>query len=231
MSARAQEVMAPALPQVNLLPPEVKAARGLARLKKWLALVVLLALVVCAGIVLLAMLQQKDAEDDLGLQQAETERLMAEQARYAEVPAVLGALDRALAAREVGMSTEILWRPYLQAIAATTPEGVRIENLRVQGATPILLPSAPTDALSAWSVNTITFTAQSLVLPDTETWLRALATVPGFANPLFSQATLTETDGVVHYNVSATVQVNEQAYALRFSAEAAAAAEATEEEE
>src|SRR5665647_1688450 len=105
--------MAPLLPQVNLLPPEVKAARGLARLKKWLALVVLLALLVCAGIVLLAMLQQKDAEDDLGLQQAETERLMAEQARYAEVPAVLGALDRALAAREVGMSTEILWRPYL----------------------------------------------------------------------------------------------------------------------
>ena len=143
MSTRSQAAMAPLLPQVNLLPPEIRAARGLTRVKRWLALVVLLALLVAAGLVLLAMMAQQSADAELAVQQQETERLMSEQARYTEVPVVLGALDRARTAREVGMSTEILWRPYLNAIAATAPEGVRIENLRYQGSTPMVLPAAP----------------------------------------------------------------------------------------
>jgi hypothetical protein len=95
---------------------------------------------------------------------------------------------------------------------------VRIENLRYDGVTPMVLPAGPADALSAWSVGTISFTAQSATLFDTEAWLRALTTVPGFADPWFSAATLTETEGAIYYAVTATVQVNEQAYALRFPA-------------
>jgi len=222
MSARAQAGMASLLPQVNLLPPEVKAARGLARVKRWLGFVILLVLLVAAGPVLLATMAQRTADAELAVHQQETERLVSEQARYAEVPVVLAALDRARTAREVGMSTEIVWRPYLYAIAATAPEGVRIETLRYQGITPMMLAAAPADALAAWSVGTITFTAQSTTTFDTEAWLRSLVTVPGFADPWFSTATLTSVAGdsgdAILYNVTATVQVNEQAFANRFPA-------------
>jgi Tfp pilus assembly protein PilN len=221
--------MAPLLPQVNLLPPEVKAARGLVRVKRWLALVVLLAVAAAGGLVFKGILDETAAEDELAEAQDDTARLVREQETYAEVPVVLDALSRATSAREIGMSTEILWRQYLQAVAATAPEGVRIENLKSVSATPMALPAAPTDTLSAAGISMITFTAQSATIPDTEAWLRALATVPGFSDAWFSQAVLSETGETPMYNVAAAVIVTSDGYAQRFSAETLAALEAEED--
>ena len=106
MSARAQAVKTP-LPQVNLLPPEVKAARGLTRVKRWLAIAVVVALVLAAGMVAKAVMDQKAADAELALAEDDTVRLLSVQERYAEVPPVVGALARARNAREVAMSTEI----------------------------------------------------------------------------------------------------------------------------
>ena len=39
---------APSLPQVNLLPPEIKAARNLSRIKGWLGVALLMTLVLAA---------------------------------------------------------------------------------------------------------------------------------------------------------------------------------------
>lgn len=223
MSAKAVSVGAPALPQVNLLPPEVKAARGLAKVKQWLAVVVILSLVLSAGLVFIAILEQEAADRELALVQERTAELEAEQQRYAEVPLVLAALDRARNAREVGMSTEIRWMPYYSAIAATAPPGVSIESIKVQSATPMVSAIGPTDALSALGISVITFSAQSSTVPDTEAWLRALEQVPGFSDPWFSQATLNEAGDVVAYNVAAAVIVVDDARLRRFSAEQDAA--------
>lgn len=231
MSARAQAGMAPLLPQVNLLPPEVKAARGLARIKRWLAVGVLVTLVLATGLVVKGVMDKKAADEELAAAQQDTAGLLEEQAQYAEVPIVQAALARATSAREIGMSTEILWRPYLQAIAATAPEGVRIENLKSVSATPMVLPSAPADALSALGVSIVTFTAQSATVLDTETWLRNLASIPGFSDPWFSQAVLTANGDIPLYNVSALVIVTDTGYARRFSAETLAAQEAAAAEE
>lgn len=217
MSARAQSLAAPALPQVNLLPPEITAARGLTRVKRWLVFLILVSMVGAVGLVALAMMTQAAAEAELAVHEQRTEELLSEQLKYAEVPVVLGALDQASAARRVGMSTEVLWRQYFAAIAATTPEGVRIETLQVAGGTPMQLPPDPADALSAPAVATVTFTAQSATLPDTEAWVVSLATIPGFADAWFTTHAIAERDGVVFYDVIATVQVNERAFALRFA--------------
>lgn len=217
MSARAQSLGAPALPQVNLLPPEVTAARGLARIKRWLLFVVLAAILAAVGIVALAMIAEQDAQAELDRAEERAAELMAEQEQYAEVPLVLSAVDLAEQARRNGMSTEVLWLPYLRAIAATLPDGVRLETFQMLGATPMVLPTEPQGALAAPSVATITFTAQSETVPDTEQWLIDLATVPGFADAWFTTKTITERDDVEFYDVVATVQVNEQAYALRFA--------------
>lgn len=218
MSARAQDLGAPALPQVNLLPPEVTAARGLARIKRWLVLVVLVALLAAVGIVALAMMAEQDANTELDREEQRTLDLRAEQAQYAEVPLVLDALRQAETARRIAMSTEVYWRPYFEAIAATAPEGVSIENVQLDSATPMQLHPPSADVLAGPAIGTITFTAQSETMPDLEAWVIALQGIPGFADPWFSQALVGETDGVVAYTVHATVQVTELALAERFDA-------------
>ena len=81
------------LPQVNLLPPEVRAARGLRNLKRWLAMALVLVLVLCAAVFALAKFTKMAADDDLASAQSETQRLQKEQQKYAEVPRVLSALQ------------------------------------------------------------------------------------------------------------------------------------------
>lgn len=206
----------PAVFQVNLLPPEVRSARTLTYVKRWLAGIVLFFVLLAVGLVALAVMAERAAQSELAAQQKDTADLLAEQEQYAEVPLVLGQLDQIVTAREMGMSTEILWKPYMAAVAATAPSGVEIETLNFAGATPLLLPAVPTDVLTAQSVGTISFTAKSLTLPDTAAWIDGLASVPGFADPWFSAVTLTEEEQVSYYTVNATVQVNGEAYANRF---------------
>lgn len=217
MSAKQPAVQAPALPQVNLLPPEVKAARGLARVKRWLAVALVVTLVGSAGIVGKAMLDQDAAADQLADAEDRTAALEAQKAEFAHVPVVLAALDRALLARRIGMSTEVRWRQYFEAVAAETPPGIRIENIKIVSATPMILPTAPADALSAQGVSVVAFTAQAATIPELETWLRQLPLVPGFSDPWYNQATYTalnETTGV--YQITAGVVLLADAYEHRF---------------
>lgn len=215
MSARAI-AMVPTVAQVNLLPPEVRAKRGLARTKRWLGAMIVLALVLAAGVVGLAWTTQKAANEELRAAEENTQRLLAEQAKYGEVPAVLSELDTIKASRTVAMSTEVIWPQYLSAIAATAPQGVSIDTVTVAGATPMLLPAPPVDPLQDASVSTVTFSASALTVPDTSAWLDGLETIPGFADAWFTSATVTEVEGQTLYTVAATVQIDAQAYAQRF---------------
>lgn len=217
MSAKSGTAFVPTQPQVNLLPPEVRAARGLKVVQRWLGLVVVIALGVAAGVVFLGTLAQRDADAKLADAQAETRDLMTERERYAEVPLVLGRLDTIKTARTIAMSTDVAWPAYLSAIAATAPPGVSIDVMAMTATTPMVVPNLPIDALQAINVGTITFTAKSLTVPDTQAWVMALATVPGFADPWFSSATITEIEGTPFYTVTATVQINEQAYTHRYA--------------
>ncbi len=241
MSARPPAVQAPPLAQVNLLPPEVRASRGLAKVKRWLALALVLAIVVAAGMVGKTIIDQGDADNQLAEAEDRTAELQAQAAEYAHVPIVMAALDQAIQARGYGMGSEILWRPYLDAIAATAPPGVRVENLQVVTATPVTPPVGATDALSVQGVSIITFTAQASTLADVEAWMTALWTVPGFSDPWYTVASLGTTNEVPMYTVNATVLVTSDAFTLRYdparlaaeAAEAAAAgdADAADEEE
>lgn len=205
-------------PQVNLLPPEIREARGLKAVKRVLALVLVFVVALCAAGFVLAYLDKGTASDDLAEAQAETARLQTEQQQYAEVPRVLGQLDTTKAARQLGMSTEVLWADYYGALAAVLPADVSFDSLAITQATPIAAAAPPSTPLQAPSIGQIAFTARSTTLPNTAQWVDALNSVPGFGDAWVSSASITE-DGetqTVYYNVSATVQVRDTAYALRF---------------
>ena len=207
---------APLLPQVNLLPPEIRAGRQFGRVKAWLGVSILITVLLCGLIVLWAAFASSQAQDELTQVQDENAALLAEQSTYAEVPQVLNQLGEAVDARTLGMASEILWRPYLAALAATTPGEVSVDTVSVVTAASAAGAVAPLSPLQAPSIGTLTFSGRSLTVPDTAAWLDQLATVPGFADPYVSSVQVTESEGVVYYQVTGTVQVSDVAYADRF---------------
>ena len=208
---------APLFPQVNLLPPEVRAARNLGRVKAWLGVGLVATLMLAALGYGAALLQGNAAADELTIAHSEGARLQADQAEYAEAPKVLGGLADAKAARLVGMSTEVAWTGYLNAISATLPPKVSIDNFSVKGGTPMVPAPAPATALQAPSLYTITFTGRSRTIPDSAAWADALNSVPGFADAWVSSASVTAQGTTTYYQVAGSVQVNDVALANRFA--------------
>lgn len=205
------------LPQVNLLPPEVRAARGLRSLKRLLAVVLVVVLGLCIGVFALAKLSQSAADDELASAKKETARLQAEQAKYAEVPRVLTALSDAQTARKIGMSTDVPWSAYYAAVTAVLPADVSIGVLTTTVATPMTAPSGAANPLQKSSVGQIQFTGRSTTVPNTAAWIDALNSVPGFSDAWASSATLAESPSkTVYYEVQVSVQVTSDAFSHRF---------------
>ncbi|MCZ2824687.1 MULTISPECIES: PilN domain-containing protein [unclassified Modestobacter] len=205
-----------ALPQVNLLPPEVLARRRFVKLRAWLALGLLVTISVCAAGWVLAEVQQDRATADLAVVEARAADLAAQQQRFAEVPEVLTQIRAIEAARLQVTETEVLWQPYLRAIAATAPDNVTIESLTA-AVNSTVGSEAPSDPTVVSPTGTITFTARSASLPDSATWIEQLAAVPGLSSPWFGTASITESQGDVYYMVSAMVEFDSMALADRFT--------------
>jgi hypothetical protein len=205
-------------PQVDLMPPEVRAGRRLKRTKRMLAIIVVGVVAVSGLAYVAAVLSEASAASEVEAVQQDTVKLTADKAKFAEVPRLLGEISGAETARRLGTSTEVLWTPYLDAIRAVTPAEVSIDTLTVTGATPMQAAASPSDPLAAPSIGMITLSAKSLTIINTSDWLNALDGIPGFADASFSGETISENAGVVYYEVKASVQVNSQALANRFAA-------------
>lgn len=206
------------LPQVNLLPPEVRASRSLSRTKRWLGLTILLALVVVAAGYGYALLQRASANSELASAQQQASALQVEANKYAEVPQVLGQVSQVTAARSTAMADDVEWRAYLDAIAAVLPAGVSIDSMSITGPDSLhAATAATTDAFGTSGIGTIAFSARSTTIPDTAAWLDALATVPGLLAPQASSVAAAATDdGVTYYTVAVTASLDSDVLSHRF---------------
>lgn len=203
-------------PQVNLLPPEVGVSRKLKSTKRMLGYAVLGVVVVVAAGSGVAVVTAAAASAELARAQDDNAVLLAEQATYAEVPRVLGQISTAEGSRAAGMSTEIVWKPYLEALRAVTPAGVSYDTIGVNAATPVTAAPAPANVLATPGVGELVFTARSLVLPDMAAWMDAVDAIPHLSDPWFTSATLTDEEGAVYYQVSASVVIETSALALQY---------------
>src|SRR5689334_3196489 len=95
------------LPQVNLLPPEVYAARGLRKTKRMLLISVGGVVLACVAVWGVALVSATAAAGELVTAQEDTARLLAEQEQYKDVPVVLNQLADIQTALELGMSTDV----------------------------------------------------------------------------------------------------------------------------
>lgn len=220
-SAQGASPLPYAMPQVNLLPPEIRARRALARVKRRAFAGVAAALVLVLAGYGWSALQVQNAQSELEIAQLETARLTQQQQEYAEVPVVLAHLGTLESARSFGMSTEVVWTPYFEAVFAVMPADFVLTSISLAGATPMLAAVPATDPLQAGSVSTLTFTGRSATVPVVADWIDALDSIPGFGDAWVSAAAAGSKEGVGdHYEVTSTVQVDATAYANRFSLDA-----------
>lgn len=210
---------APRLPQVNLLPNEVRAARGVKNLQRLLLLVIVLVVVVIGGVYFLTMLQQQDAEDAYAGEQSRTSELLVEQRNYAEVPVVLRQVNATGGALLVSSISEILWTDYLNAITAVVPDGTMITNLATESLSPVTVAPTANDVLSADPVARVTFSALSPGRPDTATWIDSLNAVTGMSGARLYTSTRIGLDDAVMYETIVSVDLGGDALAVRFPLE------------
>jgi hypothetical protein len=217
----------PRAPQVNLLPPEVRAARSLSAIKRWLAIGLVVVLAVIALGYGGALLVRSSADTALASAEDEQMALRTEEAKYAEVPQVLGAIKSTTDARSAGMATEIAWKPYVDAVSSVLPAGMSIDDFTLTGPSPTVAGALPVDPLQGASIGSIALQLRSSAAPVTADLLDALDAVPGIDSPWVSSVAAAEEDGTTYYAVSLTAQLNEASLLQRFSAEAGAATETT----
>jgi Tfp pilus assembly protein PilN len=200
--------------RANLLPPEVgAAAQGRAMRRNAIALIVLAVLVVVAayaGATVLAI----GAQGQLDAANQRTQDLLAEQAKYAEVKQVTTMLATATAAQQVGMSTEIDWKAYLDDIQKSLPAGTLVTNFVAETATPLQAFNQPSVPLQGDRIGELTFTATSTSLPNVEKWLQALSTLYGFVDA--SPGSISLNEETATYQVSITMHIDKNALLLRF---------------
>ncbi len=201
-------------PKANLLPPEVGAmAKGKLARRNAIALVILAVLVVIAGYAGAAILASA-AQGQLDAANARTQSLLKEQLKYSEVSQVKNLLAAAEAAKQVGMSTEVDWKTYLDNIQSSLPSGTMVTNVVAEVATPLNDFAQPTAPLQGGRIGELTFTATSPSLPDVEAWLRALSKLDGYVDASPGSITLTSDTGL--YQVSIKMHIDTGALWLRF---------------
>jgi len=204
-------------PRVDLLPNEVRKERKakVVRRRLGLGVVGVLAFVLVGSAATMTLSLQ--AQTRLVDEQARTADLLVEQSQYIEVRKVQDQVTLVQAAQQVGVSTEIDWKAYLESVQATLPAGVTIDSVTVDSASPLAIYEQPTAPLQGARVATVSFTATSAILPDVPTWLKALAKLPGYADALPSSANLDATTDA--YNVNIVMHVNDDAFSQRFVTE------------
>lgn len=204
------------VPQVNLLPPSVAAARSLRTVKRWSLLGLAATVLLVALVYVASALQLAQAQTNLTTAQARTTQLQGQMAEYAEVPLVLGELSQAEQARTLATSTEVLWRPYLDAVRAALPANATLRTVQVTGATPTISALTPADPLQPQGLGQVAFTAVSTTIPDSAAWVDALGAIPGFVDPRIQSVVAETTETSSAFLVSGTVQYDANALSGRF---------------
>lgn len=206
---------APYQPQVNLLPPEVRAKRSLGRIKAWLVVVLLAVVALAAAGYVWSMSVENEALEELAEKESEVMRLQAEQAEYSDVPRVKGMIASTQEALETSTATEVLWPELLGSIQATLPETVRLLDLSTSLPGPAKPETLSGNPLDPPAVGSVDFTARASVLPDLALWMDELMTIPAVVGVVFDTADYAVDDDVVGYDISVTVQIDAGVYALR----------------
>ena len=218
MMQPAQVPGAPSLPQVNLLPPHVRAKRKLAVVRVWLVLAILLVVLMTSLAAVATVWEKQSAESELVDVQTVNDGLLQQQTTYAEVPKLLRELTARKEARAVAMSTEMLWSPYLAAISSATPLGASIDTLSVTQATVWSGTQGETSGplSTPGTVGQVSLNGRALTVGVVSEWEDGLTSLKGVVDVEVSTVERSDDNGNVYYAVGATFTLTPDAFANQF---------------
>jgi hypothetical protein len=213
------------VPKVNLLPPEIVQGRRLARLKRVLGGVLVVVTAGCAGGVVWAQAGVASAQDEVDAAQARAATLQAQQAKYAEVPRVIGLIDTATTARQTAMGQDVRWYGFLSELSMTTPKGVSLVSLEAT-LDDSSQPSGPAqDPLTPSGIGHVSFSGKAGHFPDIAGWLDAVGGIDGVDGSSLQTATRGDAQAAAAtpgapITFTSTVQVTSKAFTHRYDRKA-----------
>jgi Tfp pilus assembly protein PilN len=180
--------------RVDLLPQELRVKRKGRVVRRRLGFLVILVAVIVVGISALVRAQAVQAKFELSIEQGNTQSIVLEERKYVEVQNIQKQADTILAAQQVGTSTEINWKNYLNSVQATLPANVSLGSISIDSATPFAIYAQASAPLQGERI--------------------ALATLPGYADANPGTVNRNESGS---YSVNITMHINEAAFAHRYS--------------
>ncbi|KQX66714.1 PilN domain-containing protein [Angustibacter sp. Root456] len=242
-SQTVQTVVTPVLQRVarvNLLPSEIEEARRLRRTQAGLAAGLGVVVLAVAGVYALQVQSKNHAADELAATKTDTVRLQAQQAKYADVPRTIAAIDAAETARSTAMANDVEWFRTLNNFSLTLPKNVWFTNvsLALSGSgstaaapaaptggttsaaptTPAApaTPSSPAANAPATGIGVLTVQGSALDHPDVATWLDVLARQPGMSDAYFSTSARAKVGTKTIVNFVSTATITSDALSHRY---------------
>lgn len=208
-------------PRVDLLPPEVRADRTWRHARRSLYSGVAIVAVLCAAALGQTALTSLGANATLSDAHARTQQLLSGEHRYAEVLRVQSAIAAAEQAESTATATWIDWHAYLQKVQAGLPSGAHLTSFAASTsvATPAGATTGAATSAAATPVATVTLGASTTNLDSIETWMGALAQLPGYLDASPGSVTGDATGGL---QVQVTMHLGPGAYSKRDSSTPAA---------
>lgn len=221
-SGKAAALVVGGAPRANLLPPEIILKRTQLKTRRGLRVGVLFVAIAVAAGCLGSVAFSTAAGVQLASASATRDGLVLEQAKYSEVTQLTDTIATIEAGQQVGASTEIAWRDYLTALQATLPAGVSLQAVQITSGTPMSAFSQPLGPLQGNRIASLQLSVQSSAFFSIPDWLRSLATLKGYvdANP----GSVTQSGNV--YSAEVTLNINTDAFSLRYDPTAVAEREA-----
>lgn len=209
--------------RVNLLPPEIEAARRLRRTQAGLAVGLVVTAACLGGVYAMQVHVKNQAAEDLAVQKAQTVRLQQEQAKYADIPRTMAAIDAAETARSTAMANDVEWFRQLNNFSLTIPSNVWLTNLTMglaptTAAAPATATSTASSPAAGVPANVGVLSVQGVALnhPDVATWLDVLARQPGMSDAYFSNSTKAKIGKKDVVNFTSTATVTSDALSHRY---------------
>jgi hypothetical protein len=171
------------LPQVSLLPTEVRLAGSAAHHRRRLVAAVVVALVLAGGGIAAASNVEQGAQGRLSQATAQSAVLRTQLAKFNDVRALQQKLARGEAAVKVGGATTIDWDQQIRDLEADKPAGYTVTTIDASGASPLVDFPQGTTLVEQRRAATVVLTLHAGTVGDEfSEWLRQLRSLPACAD-------------------------------------------------
>lgn len=219
------ELRGPSIPRVNLLPPEIVEIRRFRRVQYGLGGAVLAALGIVVLLLVLALGTVSSAQRRVDETQAQQTQLQGRLAKLGGVRQVYAQVAAGETQLRTAMGGEVQWSHYLNDLSLTIPKNVWLTNITVNltaatasgvssgAAAP---PGAGGNPIATPGIGAMTATGTAFSHDDVARWLRSLARQNGYADPYFSNSTVSAAGVRRTVTFSSSVTITAAALSHRF---------------